>query len=84
MPKTLPSLPQIPVELPSSILEPRPDVAVAERTWQQQMRKLVSLNWQFFQILAWEEVRYKSSKLSDLFMRLILFGRWAYARSDPV
>lgn len=56
MPKTLPSLPQIPVELPSSILERRPDVAVAERNMAAANAQLVSLNWQFFQILAWEEV----------------------------
>lgn len=68
MPKTLPSLPQIPVELPSSILERRPDVAVAERNMAAANAKVGVAKLAIFPDFSLGgSLGYKSSKLSDLF-----------------
>ncbi len=68
MPKTLPSLPQIPVELPSSILERRPDVAVAERNMAAANAQVGVAKLAIFPDFSLGgSLGYKSSKLSDLF-----------------
>ncbi|EPG37835.1 efflux transporter outer membrane subunit [Acinetobacter colistiniresistens] len=68
MPKTLPVLPQIPVDLPSSILQRRPDVAAAERTMAAANAQVGVAKLAFFPDFSLGgSLGYKSSKLSDLF-----------------
>ena len=67
LPKTLPVLPQIPVDLPSSILQRRPDVAAAERTMAAANAQVgVAKLAVFPDFSLGGSLGYKSSKLSDL------------------
>lgn len=68
LPKTLPVLPQIPVNLPSSILQRRPDVAAAERTMAAANAQVgVAKLAVFPDFSLGGNLGYKSSKLSNLF-----------------
>lgn len=68
LPKTLPVLPQIPVDLPSSILQRRPDVAAAERTMAAANAQVgVAKLAVFPDFSLGGNLGYKSSKLSNLF-----------------
>ncbi|MDQ1208959.1 NodT family efflux transporter outer membrane factor (OMF) lipoprotein [Acinetobacter baylyi] len=68
LPKTLPMLPQIPVDLPSSILQRRPDVAAAERTMAAANAQVgVAKLAVFPDFSLGGNLGYKSSKLSNLF-----------------